>query len=390
MATNLQVGTGIIELGSYKLGPQIPLFGVEHREKARVAPSDGVEIVYLERDGFEVTRPSFWLLWDCTFGALLSKWVLFKSIRLIRRVLRERIAKAEGEVERKKLERRLQDLSSAKTRQPVLDWARRNFGPNVMMELFQMRTTGLNAQSKLMQHFCQNVACSQALDDVYNALGSFSCGQGLAFIPMAAPADDVGYFHNSCPSGQAIRNRYRIVARLHEQLMRGEVLSVACGSAQPLIHALSERKRQGTTTGVSVLLADVDKIAIDLAFHRADQAGVRSSLIPLLTQFAVLPKALEGTSFDHVEACGIMDYLTDDRVVDLAQMLRSKLKRGGTMLISQMSRTRAANVLSDTYNWWIIYRTPEQFGELLRQAGFKNVTIYVEPWRVHMVALVRK
>lgn len=385
----VQVSTGIVDAGSYRLGPQIPLFGVEHKATTRVE-IDGVEVVYLNREGFEVTKPLFWFVWDYTFGALLSAWVQFKSIRLIRRVLRERIANAEGEVERTKLQHRLAALRFPWARQPVLDWARRNFGPNVMDELFRMRTRGLNAGSTLMQHFCEHVACSQALDNVYNALGSFSCGPGLAFIPMVAPADEVGYFHNSCPSGQAIRNRYRIVARLHEQLVRGEVLSVACGSAQPLVHALGERKRQGTTAGVSVLLADVDKSAIDLALHRADQAGIRNVLVPLLTQFAVLPKALEGTSFDHIEACGIIDYLSDDRVVDLGQMLRSKLKRGGTLLISQMSMTRAERVLSNTYNWWIVYRSPERFAELLRKAGFKDITIYIEPWRVHMVALVRK
>ncbi|MBI2484486.1 class I SAM-dependent methyltransferase, partial [Candidatus Uhrbacteria bacterium] len=342
MSVNVQVNTGIVDVRSYRLGPQIPLFGVEHREKAREVTSGDVEIVYLERDGFEMTKPFFWWVWDYTLGALLSKWVLFKSTQLIRRVLRDRIAKAEG-IERKKLERRLADLGSSTTRQQVLDWARRNFGPNVMTELFEMRSSGLNATSKLMQHFCRHVACSQALDDVYNALGSFTIEKGLAFIPLAAAADGVGYFHNSCPSGQAIRNRYRIVARLHEQLICGEVLSVACGSAQPLIHALSERKRAETDTGVSVLLADVDKSAIDLAMHRADQAGVRSKLVPLLTQFAVLPKALEGTSFDHIEACGIIDYLQDERVVELCQMLHGKLKRGGTLLMSQMHHTRAAN-----------------------------------------------
>jgi|GEM_PF-2653735 len=389
MAVNVQVGAGIVELGNYKLGPQIPLFGVENKATMRVE-SDGVEIVYLDREGFEVTKPVFWFFWDYTLGALLSAWIKFKTIRLISRVIRDRIAKAEDEIERKKLQSKLVALRSSKTRQPVLDWARRNFGPNVMTELFEMKTAGLNASSKLMQHFGRHVAGSHALDDVYNALGSFSCGQGLAFIPMVAAADWMGYFHNSCPSGQAIRNRYRVVARLHEQLVRGEVLSVACGSAQPLVHALGERKRQGTVAGVSVLLADVDKAAIDLAAHRAEQAGVRSMLIPLLTQFAVLPKALEGTSFDHIEACGIIDYLPDSAVVDLSKMLHNKLKRGGTILISQMNKTREEKVLSNTYNWWIIYRSPEQFAGLLRRAGFENATIYIEPWSVHMVALVRK
>ncbi|MBI4250353.1 class I SAM-dependent methyltransferase [Candidatus Uhrbacteria bacterium] len=388
MAVNVQTGIGMVDIGSYKLGPQIPLFGVEHKAATRVE-TDGVEIVYLEKDGFEVTKPFFWWVWDYTLGKLLSAWVLFKSIRLIHRVLRERIAKAEGEIERKKLEQKLEALAGRKTRQPVLDWARRNFGPSVMTELFAIRTSGFNSGSVVMSHFCQNVACSQALDDVYNVTASFGW-EGIRMIPMVGQSDPLSRFHLDCPNGQSVRNRYRIVARLHEQLIRGETLSVACGSAQPLIHALSERKRQGALAGVSVLLADVDQSAIDLANHRAEQAGVRSVLIPLLTQFAVLPKALEGTSFDHIEACGIIDYLADDRVVDLAQMLHSKLKRGGTLLISQMSKTRAEKVLSDTYNWWIIYRSPEQFAALLRKAGFKDVTIYVEPWRVHMVALARK
>ena len=100
---------------------------------------------------------------------------------------------------------------------------------------------------------------------------------------------------------------------------------------------------------------------------------------------------MKDEKFDLVEACGILDYL-DGRPLSflLKFALGDILKETGAIIVSNMAKTRAANLLRKMYNWEIVYREQDELGRLIEEAGGKNIKIFVEPWGIHPVATATK
>lgn len=334
-------------------------------EVKRTSVDAGVEVVHLVSTGFEHHFRWFWFLFDWTIGLLLAELIRMKSYRIA-------LAKASSPGS-------FIDVNGAGA--VVLDQARQSFGPRRIKELFHIRTWGFNASSKLMQHFCEHAADAGSLDDVYNATGDFVIN-GKRVYPVSAMPDLAARFYLSCPNGQSVRNRYRLVMWLYKLCGGGKTLSIACGSAQPLIHAVSEMNN-----GSTLVLTDTSDDSLSLALSRAEDAGIADRVACHKVSFLKLADKFADEKFDTVEACGIFDYLSDDQVIATLQYAFGALSPGGSVIVSNMSRTRGANLLLKTYNWPIVYRTPEEFGRLIKRAGGKNVVVYVEPWGIHPVAI---
>ena len=349
----------------------LPLFGVESREVARTT-NEGTEISWLDRNGFEKDRAWFWFGFEHTIGWLLAEYIELKSYRIALQSLSQPEA----------------FVGSNSNSEDLLTQVRQGFGSKRATKLFQMRTRGFNASSPLMQHFCENVALAEALDDVYNARGSFSLN-GQRIYPLTAPPDSWSDFYLNCPNAQAVRNRYRQVARLYEQFGGGRTLSIACGSAQPLIHAIHALKMNGQSQGVELVLTDISQTSLDIARQRAEQAKITDQVSYHKASFASLPKLFAGEKFDVVEACGILDYLPDEHVVALVRFALASLTKEGRIIVSNMSETRGAQLLRKTYNWSIRYRTPERLGQLIKAAGGKDIEVFIEPWGIHPVATAK-
>lgn len=361
-------GVGVMDV---EVSPSFRRIGMELKEVKsgqkvlEERDEDKVEIIKLNAKGFERTNRVFWFIFEWTLGQLLAWWIERKSIRLIKKNLTK------------------QEKESWKTiegRRQILAEFRRNFGKKRLPELFKLRTRLFNRNSPLLQHFCKNVANAPALDDVYNALGSFAIN-GQTIWPESAKPDIFSRFYLSCPDGQAVRNRYRAVVNFYKKFGGGDILSIATGSAQPLIHAANKEGR-----GSKLLLTDIDQLSLDLAKRRASQAGILESSISFLqASFKCLPKKLAGKKYDVVEGCGIFEYLSNEQSFFLLGMMLKFLKPGGKIIVSGMMETRDANLLCKIYNWEIIYRSPDKLASLVIEAGGRDIRVYIEPWGVHYV-----
>jgi ubiquinone/menaquinone biosynthesis C-methylase UbiE len=317
----------------------------------------------------------FWFIFEWTIAQLLARHIERKSIRIVQDHLR---SQPEGLVH--------DDAIRSGELLRTLAKSRWNFGKQRIPELFRIQTLGFNATSKLLQHFCEHVQNSPSLDDVYNATGVFFWNSKRIW-PVWAKPDFFARFYLSCPNAQAVRNRYLVVKELYQKHCAGETLSIACGSAQPLIHAASDLKAQGKV--VKLVLTDPSAEALNLARRRAEDAGVADQLEMVAVPFTRLTETFDGRKFDSIEACGILDYLSDEQALALLANARQLLRPGGHILVSNMAETRGADLLRRIYNWEILYRTPEEFGKLLVRAGFKNVRILVEPWGIHPVGIAQ-
>lgn len=268
----------------------------------------------------------------------------------------------------------------------VLNNARKNFGKNPYSEIFSQLFWGFNQHSSLMQHFCRSVANAGALDDVYNALGHFYLG-GQRIWPASAKPDSWSNFYMNGPLERGVRDRYRLVREAYIQSGGGKTLSVACGSAQPLIDAAQVLVSKGQGDEIELLLTDSDQESLKLALMRAEQAQISDKVTTDVVSIMQLAKHLKQRKFKVIEACGIFDYFNDDGVVKLLRRcIMPLLESNGTLIVSGMNENKYATILRSMYNWEVIYRPAATFGELIRQAGFVNTKVLSEPQGTYYVA----
>lgn len=326
---------------------------------------------------FERNNPIFWFLWDYSLGLLLAFWIFIKSMYKIWKDV--------------SISKTIKILRYPKKRKKHIRKGREN--------LKDMRTMFFNRNSRLLQHFCQNVTNASALDDVYNSNRNFHWSSGKSIIPLSAKIDSVARFYLNCPNGQAVRNRYKGVGVQFEKAVKEllskkdkiSILSIACGSAQSLICRISQMVANGFDSHrFELILTDISEESLVLAKNRAIQGGISSSVRFVKSSFQDIPVILNEHKYDIIEACGILDYLPDVYVIMLLKLAYSLLNKGGFLITSNMNKTRGARILTWTYNWEIIYRTSEELLKHLQKTDFQNIKIFTEPWNIHLYVVVKK
>lgn len=327
---------------------------------------EGIEIIKFGSKSkgfsFEKSMSWFWFLFERTIGLVIGNINEKKTLELIHRA----------------------GFESNEDPQEFLAEFRRNFTAQKVPDIFKIKTKLFNQDSSFMQYFCRHVANAQALDCVYNATEKFSWN-GRTIQPLEIASDRYACFYMNCPIGQSVRNRCQLVSYLVQKIGGGKMLSVACGSAQPMIHATWELARKGKE--VSLLLSDVKQDSLDIARERVFQAGIQDHVFYLKSNSFALRNKLKGQKFDCIEMCGIFDYLTDKYVLRLLEFALSVLNQDGEVIVSNMiNACGAAGILRKMYNWEIITRTPLRLGQLIDQVGGKNIKVYEEPWGIFSVA----
>ncbi len=329
--------------------------------------------------------PLFWKLSNILLDTPLSFYVEWKTKRHIRKLLPHE-------------EQRQWDADPLFQR-TILDEARKNFGDNRFISIYQIKTLLLgNRHSKLVSHFYENIGNAPAMDDAYNALGHFSLdNKPLWSARLEGAPDIIGRFYFSREHAQAVRNRCRIVQALFIQNSKpGTTLSIACGSGQPMIFAFKQIAEQGTQ-GHRAILTDKNDAALERARQIIQRAGLTSSIETRLVGLEDLASTFHNQTFANIEACGIFEYQDDRTVVDTLAWAFSKLEPGGTAIISGMQKNSSSHILEKIFNWTIIYRTPEHLERLIREsaakAGVENsitLKFHIEPWRIHHLFLVAR
>jgi len=333
----------------------------------------------------EYNLPFFWKLSNLLIDTPISVYVEWKTKRHIRKLLPPE-------------ERRKWD-SDPRFQKTILDEARKNFGDNRFISVYQIKTLLLgNRQSKIVSHFYQHIGNAPAMDDAYNALGHFSLDNKPLWSACLERAPDlIGRFYFSREHAQAVRNRCRIVQELFvRNAKQGVTLSVACGSGQPIILAFKQLAEQ-EITGHSAILTDKNEQALERARQLAQRAGAASNIETCNIGLEDLTSAFDDRTFANIEACGIFEYQNDRTVVNTLAWAFSKLEPRGISIISGMQKNSSSHILEKICNWTIIYRAPEHLERLIReaaiQAGIENkisLTYYVEPWGIHHLFLLTR
>jgi len=190
---------------------------------------------------------------------------------------------------------------------------------------------------------------------------------------------------------QALRNRKRMaVDQLEKTILEfaqvGDevrVLSLASGTGQDVLEAL-ERLPNIT---VRAKLVDRNEEAITFGQGLFLRSGLKRH-VDFVVADGLTNRALLDSCRPHIVLmCGLLEYLSDEQVIDLAKSIRHSLAPGGVLITSNIDRNIESRFVTHVVNWPMIYRTSRQLSALLDQAGFDCLDLFTEPLRLHTLAV---
>lgn len=211
-------------------------------------------------------------------------------------------------------------------------------------------------------------------------------------------SDIITNFWNKTMNARALRNRLRLTKqKLHEILQEVAVreknvrlFSIACGSAQGVIEVMKELKEKGII--VQAVLLDLDVTAIEYSKKLAMKAGIIDQITFINKSARFLEEAAKDFVPHVVEMVGFLEYRTDEKTVELLNKIYRILVPGGILITSHMAPNSESIFVKWVANWPIIYRSPNEFAEIIIKGGFapKKCEIICEPLEIHGIAICRK
>ena len=231
----------------------------------------------------------------------------------------------------------------------------------------------------------EGAASWQALDEIYN----------YDFKGPLSLAVAVDNFWEGMLNCQAVRNRFKLARQEvrrailrfsnHEEV---RLISLACGSAQAVIEIMAEFKAAGVT--VRTILVDIDQVALDYARDLAVRYGVADQMETYRASAAQVVKLSRGFKPQIVEMLGLLDYISQDKAIRLAEKIRQSLEPKGVFLTCNIAPNPERHFLKWVVNWPMIYRTAGDLAEISREAGFSDCRLIYEPLRIHGLLIAQK
>jgi hypothetical protein len=207
--------------------------------------------------------------------------------------------------------------------------------------------------------------------------------------PEAALAEHwIGKMHNR----QAVCNRRLIaITKLVESIRSVKdpvvrIFSLGGGDAQVLIEAIRQAGRK-----VKVCLVDPDKEALKKALDNARVAGFADCFE---VKRGLAKSALKHARdfMPHVfDVVGLMDYFKDHEVIKVASIAKETLVKGRALITANINDNPERIFLEWVLLWFMKYRTPYEFGELMAKGGFakRSIEVICEPFQIHEIAICK-
>jgi hypothetical protein len=128
------------------------------------------------------------------------------------------------------------------------------------------------------------------------------------------------------------------------------------------------------------VLLDLDPEGIDVA---------KNHLAPLLREEQISAAAMNvfrlpdrPNSAPELRDCnlivcpGLFDYLGDDAAINMLRVLYERVAAGGQLTVFQFAPHNPSRAYMEWFgNWYLIYRTPEDFQRLVQSANLAGVTV---------------
>jgi len=247
---------------------------------------------------------------------------------------------------------------------------------------------GLNHRAKV------KAASQEALDIFYNA------PELVAKLTWWKPRDILTRFWLGIDNCKAVRNRVIIITHYFtESILElsgrdGEVrgVSMACGSAQAVVDGIIlSIKKSPKNIKMKYLLIDKYQSALDSAKKRVVEAGLEDYFIFEKGETSDLEDLVEKHLgwVNLAEIAGFPDYVQRVKLIKLFKSFKRVLVPGGIFITCNICPNPEKPFLDWDLLWWMIYRTKEEFSEILKSAEFFSGNVFCEPLGIHAIAVVR-
>lgn len=201
-------------------------------------------------------------------------------------------------------------------------------------------------------------------------------------------------------NAQAVRNRHKIArVQIVEAVRRLSIfypnqpirlMSVAAGSAQGVIEAVSVLHKEGIR--VEVLLIDNDQSAVDYALRSAREHQLENCFQARVMNVVKESRKVAGGFQPHlIEMMGLTDYLPASLATRVIRDISASLPAHGVFMTCNIFDNPERSFLTEVINWnEMIYRTEEELLKIVSDAGLVNEVMHVEPLGIHGVVVAEK
>ena len=200
-------------------------------------------------------------------------------------------------------------------------------------------------------------------------------------------------------NAKAVRNRRLLVQRELSCAINGfwsrdvMIASLGSGSARPVLEVISGSNQKN----IRAMLVDADKSAIKYSKSLAKKFGLdarlswhRGLIKKFLKEFDDSIGGFLGSII--FEMVGIIDYLSDEVVIDLFKSVRSRMVPGDLFITCNIAPNPEKRFMDRIIGWKMdYYRAPERLANLAVSAGFNPVDCRIigEPIGIHWILICR-
>lgn len=196
-------------------------------------------------------------------------------------------------------------------------------------------------------------------------------------------------------NAKALRNRLRLVKKELENAIYSlnkkeiRILNLACGSNRAIIEMVGKHKNN---FNFEIFGVDKSQSAIEAAKKLCNVFDITH-----LTKWqqdtisCFLNK--NNFKFDIVEMVGFLDYIENNKAIELFDKIYSILTSGGIFMVSNLKNNPERKFVTEVVGWSnLIFRDESDLIRLIAKSKFKNsdVRIIYEPQNIHGIIVARK
>jgi extracellular factor (EF) 3-hydroxypalmitic acid methyl ester biosynthesis protein len=178
-------------------------------------------------------------------------------------------------------------------------------------------------------------------------------------------------------AARSVRHRRGILAEHINKAVRtsqqrpAQVTSLACGPAREVFEAFAALE---DPADLRATLLDIDLQALAFVSDEAKAAGIERqlSLVPgNLVRLALGKAHTDIRDQDLVYSIGLIDYLGDELVVRLMDLIHSMLRDGGRVVLGNVHTSNPTRAMMDhVLDWRLIHRTEDDMHRLFESSAF--------------------
>ena len=193
----------------------------------------------------------------------------------------------------------------------------------------------------------------------------------------------------SYPMG--LRNRKRLSVKILRQLMdqRREptnLVAIGAGAA----HNEQESMHLCVHNEVTAYCIDLNPEAFELGRRNAESLGLADRIHFIHGNALDIRKLVRATP--HLVVCiGILEYLTDEQILDIFKAMNDASPKEGLILASSLSKVHGTDrFFRRVFNLHVHYRSARDVEQLMASGGYRPFLKEEEPMKIYSIVVARK